>query len=593
MGRVYVEPYGTNQWRAVWTDDAGKYELIGIYGSQQEAENAAWNYSGGGQGTAIGGGAAPGAGAIPGVGQYPGYGGFGTVQTYPYYQESIAVQQAIAQMNDAFQRLQMNMLDIPAMQMLDERERARIALDAVISASQQVGQAMQFEAEQTGWLPEDFTGTFRQMIDQYTQPFVEQLRAGTYPGAPGGGVGGGGYTPTDVAEARRQLVQASGGMDYWRTAPDSAVISEFVKLAGSNPQHADLINRLRQGPAGGGAAIGPSGADIANARQQLVQASGGMDYWRTAPDNEVISEFVKLASSNPQHADLIARLTGAAAEPTYGIPQPGGIQPGVAYTPADIANVRNQMVAAGGDYWRTAPINEVVSEWMNIVVPEPAGTPQGDLQRRVGGVATIPEPITGTIGMERLETGPYVAPTTRAVTGPEGIYQQGGTTGQIPTIPRTALMAAPKSLASNLGLMGVDPLMAQTTVEQMPYAQGGAQPSMTMEAIQRDPAKVAQSLIAGGYTPEQAAQILTGTPMVQGLLGQAPTSSAQAGSPFPFISGHQLPVRQTLQQMATASQKIPLLQGLMQFSGRDPLEEFSKFMHYLPKGSTAAPTRFI
>ncbi len=62
---------------------------------------------------------------------------------------------------------------------------------------------------------------------------------------------------------------------------------------------------------------------------------------------------------------------------------------------------------------------------------------------------------------------------------------------------------------------------------------------------------------------------------------------------FPFITGRQMPVRNTINWMDTNSPMIKLLQGLFSYSGQDPNNAFGEFQAYLPKGAVAGATNYM
>jgi len=80
---------------------------------------------------------------------------------------------------------------------------------------------------------------------------------------------------------------------------------------------------------------------------------------------------------------------------------------------------------------------------------------------------------------------------------------------------------------------------------------------------------------------------------VQPAAGQAQPVTAEGRNPlFPFISGRKLPVRQTLGQMQSGSQAIPLISGLASYSGQEPSSFWGEFGKFLPKGGRNPLTRF-
>ena len=127
----------------------------------------------------------------------------------------------------------------------------------------------------------------------------------------------------------------------------------------------------------------------------------------------------------------------------------------------------------------------------------------------------------------------------------------------------------------------------------------GGQPTIEMAQLMGEPRNLAQTLILLGYTPEQAAAWLEGTPTVQNLMGQPGVSFPGGVTPegrnplFPFITGRQLPVRETLSQIQSGSPQIPLITGMASLSGQTPESFWGEFEKYLPKGTRNPLTRFM
>jgi hypothetical protein len=212
----------------------------------------------------------------------------------------------------------------------------------------------------------------------------------------------------------------------------------------------------------------------------------------------------------------------------------------------------------------------------------------------------------------------------------------------------TELQANPRSLVQSLLLMGVTEEDAEAFLDQ---ARGGGGVSVEQarqeladaggdywltapdEQVASEYEKLSGRTVgdAGVLGEEQVAAFLDATPMVQSLrsweegIGEAPPAIAEptperpvvtmptditpvspTGSQlappseavpsgrnplFPFISGRKLPVRQTLSDIQSGSQRIPLLAGLASFSGQDPGAFFGDFTSALPKGTKAPLTR--
>ena len=99
-----------------------------------------------------------------------------------------------------------------------------------------------------------------------------------------------------------------------------------------------------------------------------------------------------------------------------------------------------------------------------------------------------------------------------------------------------------------------------------------------------------------GMTPAQVAEQLQASPLVQQLTqgqaqGQLPGQMPR-NPLFQFISGRQMPVRQTLGWQQTGSQNMPLVSSLASFSGQEPENFWKEFQSYLPQGGRNPLTRF-
>lgn len=122
------------------------------------------------------------------------------------------------------------------------------------------------------------------------------------------------------------------------------------------------------------------------------------------------------------------------------------------------------------------------------------------------------------------------------------------------------------------------------------------EPTLDLREFMGNPQNLAASLLQLGLNRSQVAQALQGSGLVQGLRSGAgmPTSPAQGGpyNEFQFLQGHQLPVQETLSNIANQRQIIPLIQGLMRFAGQSPQSEFASFLNRLPQGAAPAQTRY-
>jgi len=127
----------------------------------------------------------------------------------------------------------------------------------------------------------------------------------------------------------------------------------------------------------------------------------------------------------------------------------------------------------------------------------------------------------------------------------------------------------------------------------------GGQPTIEMAQLMGDPRNLAQTLTLLGFTPEETAQFLQGTPTVQNLMGTPGVSFQGGATPegrnplFPYISGRQLPVRQTLSDIQSGSQRIPLIEGMASLSGQTSGGFWGDFQSALPQGTKSPLTKFF
>ena len=213
---------------------------------------------------------------------------------------SADTQMKLAMISDAYVRYRLQMLEIPEMQLQDERERHQMALNAAM-----------FEAEQTGWISANFAQDWEKKIEGSLAPIT--------------GFGGTGASSADITDVRRQLGLAGGGT--W-SGSDTDAVKEWLRLAGNDPGQQPLVQRLQSGqasysaPAGGGQATGTSPADIANIRQQLAGAK-----WPGGTDAEAVAAFLGIPATASQ-TDLVARLRGTAGPLPPNPPAPVGTSAG-------------------------------------------------------------------------------------------------------------------------------------------------------------------------------------------------------------------------------------------------------------------------
>ncbi len=273
--------------------------------------------------------------------------------------------------------------------------------------------------------------------------------------------------------------------------------------------------------------------DITQIRSQL-QAAG----WGGGSDEDAVKTFLQTSGADPSQQGLVQRVQGAQAAP--------------AGTAAGTANVS----AAGG------PLTGVPGLSWGFT----------------GAAPTTPTGTGGEIGI-----GNTLMPSSPTTPTQSWTNQQ----GMVPTMAGAGQLANPRTLAGSLSLLG-DP-NAAATAGSLPNA-ATRNPTLAMQKMQGDPRMLAQSLIAGGYSPQNAAAYLTNTPFVQNianLAGGQSQMTALNGSPFAFAGGQKLDPRQTLRYMQENDPRLQTIQGLQSFSGRDPVNEMSKFLSFLPKGNTS------
>lgn len=188
----------------------------------------------------------------------------------------------------------------------------------------------------------------------------------------------------------------------------------------------------------------------------------------------------------------------------------------------------------------------------------------------------------------------------RAAQAAEG-FQEAGVTGfygGAPTLAREAqqfgqnmqtaeVAANPRSLIQGLIMLGWSPQEAMDKVNGSPYvsgltggAAGGYPPP---------PATLAQQIQGGGN------QLTPAPGGGQSNLFTGFTTWNQQGrnAAFPFIGGHQAPVRQILDARASGSPLIPLYEGLASASGQEPNAFWGAFDQALPQGAPTAPASFF
>jgi len=345
-----------------------------------------------------------------------------------------------------------------------------------------------------------------------------------------------------VQQMQDELYKASGGMAEWQgDIPADRIISEYGKVTGGQVTQ---VGAGAPSEAQGATYQTGNGAKTVSQMQTELRDAGSPN-WNN-PNPEQVARLYAEAFNQPVYStgvDMNAVNQFLAANPDI-----KAWGEGQGWSGAEIVSRWNQYMGGGKDTsgrW----------EQTQAIMSGPASG---------GGVST------GDTNMGEANLG--ALPWNRAVPG----AQQ--------TMAGATVAAAPGRFENNLQMLGVNPSQVPTNVPE------GAVPTLAMKEMLANPANMPASLMALGNTSQQAAQFLNSTPYVQGLTGGNPAATGDSG--FGFVTGRQLPVRQTLADIQSNSQNIPLLQGLFAFSGQNPGSAFGEFSQYLPKGGQNPQTRF-
>jgi len=345
-----------------------------------------------------------------------------------------------------------------------------------------------------------------------------------------------------VQQMQDELYKASGGMAEWQgDIPADRIISEYGKVTGGQVTQ---VGAGAPSEAQGATYQTGNGAKTVSQMQTELRDAGSPN-WNN-PNPEQVARLYAEAFNQPVYStgvDMNAVNQFLAANPDI-----KAWGEGQGWSGAEIVSRWNQYMGGGKD---------TSSRWeqTQAIMSGPASG---------GGVST------GDTNMGEANLG--ALPWNRAVPG----AQQ--------TMAGATVAAAPGRFENNLQMLGVNPSQVPTNVPE------GAVPTLAMKEMLANPANMPASLMALGNTSQQAAQFLNSTPYVQGLTGGNPAATGDSG--FGFVTGRQLPVRQTLADIQSNSQNIPLLQGLFAFSGQNPGSAFGEFSQYLPKGGQNPQTRF-
>lgn len=346
-----------------------------------------------------------------------------------------------------------------------------------------------------------------------------------------------------VQQMQDELYRASGGMAEWQgDIPADRIISEYGKVTGGQ---VTLVGAGAPSEAQGATYQTRNGVKTVSQMQTELRDAGSPN-WNN-PNPEQVARLYAEAFNQPVYStgvDMNAVNQFLAANPDI-----KAWGEGQGWSGAEIVSRWNQYMGGGKD---------TSGRWEQT-------------QAIMSGAASGGGVSTGHTNMGEANLG--ALPWNRTVPG----AQQ--------TMAGATVAAAPGRFENNLQMLGVNPSQVPTNVPE------GAVPTLQLKEMMANPANMPASLMALGNTSQQVAQFLNSTPYVQGLTGGNPAATGESG--FGFISGRHLPVRQTLADIQSNSQKIPLLQGLFAFSGQNPGEEFGEFSQYLPKGGANPLTRFV
>lgn len=453
----YVAPYGSGYIVVVNGQQVGEYSDLT---QAQNAYNDARGYPN-----------------APAPTQSPAYvppapSGMPNMNVAPTQLLDMGMQAQLQAIHQAYLDERMRLLEIPEMQMRSAAERHRLALEGTLDL-----------ARLTGWINPNDVNTIIQAaqdLDNWGQQVTGLAQYSTANGN------------LTVDQMRQELYNASGQMQEWLNAPDDRVISEYGKVTGTpvspvsgttTAASYNTVNGTRS---------------VSQMRQELYNASGGMQEWLQAPDQQVISEYGKVT--------------------------------GTPVTPMQTTQTAAQGILPGE--------------------PAPGGADQ------LSGFTPLPQE------------------------------------GQVPTMEGSMQFQQARSLADNLAMLGLD---VNTLPAYQQRLAAGQQPTLALQELFRGAGNVPASLMALGMTPQQAGQTLQQTPLMQYLSngGTNLMPNENPNSPFNFVRGTALPVRETLSAISQNNPLIKLYSGLAEFGGQDPEHFWGQFTAALPKGGSNPLTRFV
>jgi len=104
-----------------------------------------------------------------------------------------------------------------------------------------------------------------------------------------------------LAQIRQEIVNASGGMPQWQTASDADVLAKYGELTGGTVQRVatsesplvtdNTVYQLADG----------TYKTVAEMRNEVVNASSGMDMWKGATADSILSKYAELSQTNPSY----------------------------------------------------------------------------------------------------------------------------------------------------------------------------------------------------------------------------------------------------------------------------------------------------
>ncbi len=437
--------------------------------------------------------------------------------------------------NQEYLRKRMEMLEIPQMMQLTEAQRHATAVDAAVRYSELTGYAINpnfFEA-QIEWATGFPAGTAASVgtTGGTTAPAA-------MPSAP------------QMAEIRNRLQQAG-----WGGGTDAEAVQAFMRTAVA--EDTDTYRAAQAYVAGGGGGGTTTGGEI-NPLTPNITYPG-----------QAAAVAVGPGSANP--TPTLARSQFEEAQRQYNENLAFQKQQYLTNLQANPRTFTQTLLAGGMSPQQAAgTLNQMplVQQLQGMAMPGQTTTGQPPNVGIAGGAQAFQSPGPG--GLDPMAVTAFAQ--MHGMT-----YEQAA----------AALAANQAKGAPNVGIPGMETPSA--------IAPGTLDP--------QDPQ--IQRLMAQGYTFEQAVNIYTqnlaagqakGATLTGGtnIMGGVGTVAGQAtrNPAFPFISGYQMPVRETLAAQQANSSLIPLVESLASYSGQDPNAFWGSFQQALPKGTQNPLSRY-